>query len=89
MSLWNWLAPALFAARAITFWQALGVLVLSKILFGGFGPRPGHRGPWRRGIERRWARMTPEEREKFRQGLRSGCGRVGPAAEGFSDPART
>ena len=37
MSLWNWLLPSLFGWRAITFWQALGILALCRILFGGFG----------------------------------------------------
>ncbi len=35
-ALWNWLMPALFGWHVITYWQALGVLVLSKIFFGGF-----------------------------------------------------
>jgi chromate transport protein ChrA len=73
MNLWNWLAPALFAGRTITFWQALALLVLSRILFGGFRGRPRHHIAWRRGLER-WQAMTPEEREKFRQGWRGGCG---------------
>jgi hypothetical protein len=73
MGLWNMLAPAIFALPAITFWQALGLLVLSKILFGGFRPSPG--GPrWRRRLKDRWEQMTPEEREKFKQGMRRGCG---------------
>jgi hypothetical protein len=70
MSLWNWLMPPVFGLRVITFWQALGLLVLSRILLGGFR---GHRGPggwhWRRRMMERWEQMTPEEREKFRQGL--------------------
>lgn len=37
MGLWNWLIPTLFSGPVITFWQAIGILVLSKILFGGFG----------------------------------------------------
>ena len=85
MLLWNWLAPALFGLRPITFWQALGLLALCRILFGGFGGG-GHRSnPRRRMRDRvsdrvgermseRWEQMTPEEREKFRQGMRSGCG---------------
>jgi chromate transport protein ChrA len=81
MSLWNWLAPAVFGARTITFWQALGILVLSKILFGGFGGRPGRGGHWRGGMRERWAQMTPEEREKFRQGMRRRCGRAGVSGE--------
>ena len=77
--LWNWLMPGLFGWHLVTFWQALGILVLSKILFGGFRGRPGCGGRWRGGMER-WEKMTPEEREKFREGLRSGCGwRRGPA----------
>jgi hypothetical protein len=81
MNLWNWLAPAVFGARTITFWQALGILVLAKILFGGFGGRPRHGGHWRDRMRDRWAHMTPEEREKFRQGMRNRCGRSGVAAE--------
>ena len=82
MSLWNWLMPALFGWHAISFWQALGLLVLSKILFGGFRGRPGPHMFWRRRMMERWAQMTPEEREKFRQGMRGRCGPFGsPGAE--------
>jgi chromate transport protein ChrA len=84
MSLWNWLAPAVFDARTITFWQALGILVVSKILFGGFRGRAHYGGHWRQRMSDRWARMTPEEREKFRQGIRSRCGRAGVAPEDSS-----
>lgn len=72
MSLWNWLAPAVFGGRSITFWQALALLILTRILLGGFRGRPGHR--MHRRMEDRWEQMTPEEREKFRQGLHAGCG---------------
>jgi len=72
MSLWNWLVPAVFGGHAITYWQALGVLVLSRILFGGFR-RPGPGGHWRRRMRARWEKMTPEEREKFLQGMGAGC----------------
>ena len=72
MWLWNWLMPGLFGLHAISFWQALGLLVLSKILFGGFhGRRFG--GDWRARLIRRWEEMTPEQREKFRAGMRGGC----------------
>jgi len=85
MLLWNWLAPALFGLRLITFWQAIGLLALCRILFGGFGlGGGGHRNSRRRmegrirervreRMAERWEQMTPEEREKFRQGMRS-CG---------------
>ncbi len=42
LHLWNWLLPPLFGWRQITFWQALGLLALCRILFGGFG-RPRFR----------------------------------------------
>ena len=86
MLLWNWLAPALFGLPEVTFWQALGLLALCRILFGGFGlGGGGHRNSRRRmdgrirermreRMDERWEQMTPEEREKFRSGMRSGCG---------------
>ena len=80
--LWNWLLPPLFGWREITFWQALGILALCRILFGGFGGHGGTRhGVRRRVIDRmadrmadRWETMTPEERERFRQRMRERCG---------------
>ncbi len=74
MSLWNWLMPALFGWRLISFWQALGLVVLSKILFGGFHSHAGGRMHWRQRMRERWEQMTPEEREKFRQGIGRFCG---------------
>jgi hypothetical protein len=62
MSLWNWLMPALFALHPISFWQALGLLLLSKILFGSFRGRRGSSMHWRGRMMERWAQMTPEER---------------------------
>lgn len=79
MWLWNWLMPAIFGLHAISYWQALGLLVLSKILFGGFRGRPGFGMHWRQRLMERWEQMTPEEREKFRAGLRGGCGPFGAA----------
>jgi hypothetical protein len=78
MSLWNWLLPALLGVARITYWQALGILVLSKILFGGIRGRGGPGRFWRRRMMERWAQMTPEEREKFRAGLRERCGPFAP-----------
>jgi hypothetical protein len=72
--LWNWLLPDLIGAHRITFLQALGLLILAKILFGGFhGGRSGHSWRWRRRMMERWEKMTPEEREKFRESFRR-CG---------------
>jgi hypothetical protein len=65
--LWNALLPPLFGVPPITFWQALGVLVLSRILFGGFGLGGGSGRHYRR----RWEAMTPEERERIRERMRA------------------
>ena len=66
MSLWNALMPAIFGLPALGFWQALGLLVLSKILFGSF-----HGGSHRHHhhLRERWAAMSEEEREKFRRAM--------------------
>jgi len=74
MGLWNWLMPAVFALHRITFWQALGLFLFSKLLFGGFRGRGGWHGHWRGRMMERWGKMTPEEREKFRQTMRYRCG---------------
>jgi hypothetical protein len=79
MHLWNWLLPPLFGWRLISFWQAVGLLALCRILFGGVSGRGGHRR-WRRRMDERWENMTPEEREKLRQGIRSRCGFSAPSS---------
>ena len=72
MWLWNRLMPPLFGLHVLSFWQALGLLILSKIVFSGFHGRPGFSHDWRMRFIRRWDQMTPEEREAFRAGLREG-----------------
>ncbi|MDB5033600.1 MAG: hypothetical protein JWQ98_841 [Chlorobi bacterium] len=76
MNLWNALIPELFHGPTITFWQGIGLLLLSHILFRGIGPRGGPRGGfsdrWRRNrwkgtMRDRMASMSPEEREKFKE----------------------
>src|SRR5213595_585985 len=81
LHLWNWLLPPLFGWRQITFWQALGLLALCRILFGGHGGHGFDRSSFRRKMDERWERMTPEERDKFRQGIRFRCGFGAPPAE--------
>lgn len=73
MMLWNALLPQIFGTRTISFWQAAGLFVLSRILFGRFGGRRhGMRGgPFGRG----WRGMNREERERFRSAMQQrGCG---------------
>lgn len=70
MLLWNWLVPLLFKGPPITFWQALGLFVLSKILFGSWGGgrcRNGGGPGWKNRYVEKLAAMTPEERERFKR----------------------
>jgi hypothetical protein len=78
LQLWNWLLPPLFGWRQITFWQALGILALCRILFGGLGLHGSARSNVRRRMAERCEHMTPEERERFRQRMRERFG-FGPS----------
>jgi hypothetical protein len=77
MSLWNNILAGVLHISAINFWQALGILVLAKILFGGFPGAwrgSGHRGhQWRKEMMEKWNKMSPEEREQFKQQFRNRC----------------
>lgn len=78
MLLWNALIPEIFKGPALTFWQAVGLLVLSHILLRGWGRwryRNGwHHDRWRKRFEEKLAAMTPEEREKFKEEWKLRCG---------------
>ena len=72
MLLWNWLMPAIFGLATISFWQALGLFALSRILFGSFGfferakmHERIHHGLDGNPIHKKWMRMSPEQRRKF------------------------
>ena len=80
MLLWNALMPHLFSLGQITYCQALGILILSKILFGGFkgrgcGGRCGRGGRFGRGREwkEKWMSMSEEERVKFKEEWKNRC----------------
>ena len=70
LQLWNWLLPPLFGGHPITFGQAVGILALCRILFGGLGRHGCHRSNY-----------SPEARERFRQGMRRRFGIEPSAAE--------
>jgi hypothetical protein len=87
MWLWNCLAVELFAAPVITFWQAIGLLILGRLLTGGFGH--GHRGGWgehwkhkyqmKAQMKERWGSMNEQERKDFMDSWkkRNYCGPFG------------
>ena len=93
--LWNSLAPPLFGLPVLGFWQAIGLLALCRILFGGFGFHGGGQSSGRmtnrmadRMADRladRWQNMTPEERERFRQRVRERCGFDPGTSEGKAE----
>lgn len=79
MTLWNIILVPLLHVGVITFWQGLGLLVLSRLLFGGFGGRGGkhccgsHKGHY---WKEKWSSMTDEEKEKFKEEWKSRCGKM-------------
>ena len=68
MFLWNAILPAVLGVKVITFYQALGILVLSKILFGGFKGSHGHHpfNHHRKDLHKKWMTMSEEEREHMK-----------------------
>jgi hypothetical protein len=89
MLLWNALVPGIFHLPVITYWQALGLLILTRLLFGGFrgGGGFGHRGRWKDRLRERWMTMSPEDRERLRQEWGRRCGRSFPFEEKPFEPA--
>ena len=79
MLLWNNVLAEVLNISTISFGQALGILVLSKILFGGWrgGWGGGGRHHWKNRMREKWSAMTPEEREKFKQQWQQRCGTWG------------
>lgn len=69
MELWNNLLPEILHAGTINFWQAMGIFILCKILFG-FGKGSGG-GPWgKHKMIERFKGMTPEERQQFKEEMK-------------------
>lgn len=73
MLLWNWLIPVLFGLKTITYLQALGLFLLSRILFGslGFGNRKPPFANQR--FRNKMMNMTDEERQQFKEEWKSRC----------------
>lgn len=76
MQLWNNLLPDILHVTTVTYWQAMGIFVLCKILFGFGGPkgRGGGGPPWMRRkqmMEERLKDMSPEDRTRFKEQMES------------------
>ena len=89
MGLWNWLMPTIFGLGAITWFQAMGLLILAKIFFGGrggWGGRMGGQGHggcnggqgrhehWRKKFEQRWESMSESDKAKMKAKWGNRCG---------------
>ena len=75
MFLWNSILPSITGVHFVTYWQAMGILALSKILFGGFAGRHDH-GRYHhqhlgKDLRDKWMQMPPEDREKMRDELKN------------------
>lgn len=82
MWLWNAILPSLLHTASISYWQSVGLLLLCRILFGGFHFRkPGDRSKWGDNqwankwgnMREKWMNMSEEERTKFRGEMRNRC----------------
>lgn len=85
MLLWNALVPQLFHGPSLGYWQAVGLLLLCRLLFGGLR-RGGWRGHWRHRWRERWEQMTPEERAQLRERVLSRCGHGGGPGAATTPP---
>ena len=82
MQLWNWLIPGLFGGPVLHFAQAVGLLVLARLLVGRFGGGHGHRMGWRGRMRNGWQHMSAEERQKLRETMSKRCGAREPRESG-------
>jgi len=73
MLLWNALIPVIFGLGTITYLQAAGLFLLSRILFGNFGFGKRNRPFLNQKFGEKIMDMTPEERQKFKEAWKSRC----------------
>jgi hypothetical protein len=76
MFLWNAILPDIIHTTVINYWQALGLLAICRILFGGFGHhgnRNSHYFARSREMKEKWMKMTDEEKQKFREEWKERC----------------
>ena len=73
--LWNWILVDAAGMNPINIWQAIGLLVLARILFGGmfWGRRKHWKKSKRKEWKKKWHDMSPEDKEAFKQKWRERC----------------
>lgn len=78
MLLWNWLIPSILHLNAINYWQAMGLFILSRILFGGFHFRGSrHKNPpfMNQAFKEKLMNMNDDERQAFKEQWKQRCGK--------------
>jgi len=75
MTLWNHILVTVLGVKLITYWQAIGIFALCKLLFGGIGTgyRPYKGNSCRFGMKEKWQSMSQEERDAFRENWKNKC----------------
>ncbi len=87
MYLWNWLVPDIFSGPKIVIWEAAGILLLGKMLFGGFGHwgkgcnKCGGKKHWKSSFRKEWRKMSEEERDRCKEKFKSKFRRCFPDDE--------
>lgn len=83
-SLWNWIVPAVFKGPTITFLHAFGIMLLAKMLFGGFHGKSGKCGGgwknrkkqfWKQRFKDKWQHMSEEEKAALKNKFKSKFGK--------------
>lgn len=77
MLLWNLIIPEISTLKVISYWQAMGLFLLCRILFGGFRFRRHHQrmnrhfdhAPFRN----KFMEMTDEEKQQFKNKWKQRC----------------
>jgi len=79
MYLWNTILVKVTGVQVISFWEAIGLFILSRILFGSFHFNKGRhmKHKMRKGArwKEKWMNMSDEERTEFKQRWKDRCGR--------------
>lgn len=74
MYLWNTILTDVTNVKPLTFWKAMGLLLLAKILFGGVGKGFGRKGgSKRKHWKNKWMNMSPEERNEAKSRWKEHC----------------
>ena len=97
MLLWNALLPGIFALPQISYLQAVGLLILARLLFGGIGgPHAARRGAGADGrlfnhgnkLREKWLNMSEDERKEFMEREKDFHGRFSRFHEFFGDEGK-